>query len=133
MTNLGILRHEEGVRLRPEPLIALYAELGDLGADRAVCRAIGDISVQLADMQRYAERGDGAADRAALIRAGSALARIAAGIGMVTLARVAQDVIVATQSGDAAAQAATLARLVRIGDRSLHAIWELQDATCAPS
>jgi hypothetical protein len=48
-------------------------------------------------------------------------------IGMVTLARVAQDVGLCAGRSDAAALAATLARLTRIGDRSLSAVWDLQD------
>lgn len=131
MTKLATLRHDDGVHLRPEPLIALYAELGDLAADRAVCRALGDIAAQVADMRRLAEaampRG-----RAALIRGGRALARAATGLGMVTLAQVAQDVVAAALAGDAAARAATLARLERVGEASLHAIWDLQDVTGTP-
>lgn len=48
---------------------------------------------------------------------------------MLTFARVAGDVLRATDAGDASAQAATLARLVRIGDRSLNAFWDLRDQT----
>ena len=70
--------------------------------------------------------------RAALIRCGRALARAATGLGLVTLAQVAQEVVAASLAGDAAARAATLARLERVGDRSLHAIWDLQDVTGTP-
>ena len=70
--------------------------------------------------------------RAALIRRGRALARAATGLGMGRLAQVAQDVVAAALAGDAAARAATLARLERVGDRSLHAIWDLQDVTGTP-
>ncbi len=131
MTKLATLRHDDGVHLRPEPLIALYAELGDLAADRAVCRALGDIAARVADMRRLAEAAM-PQGRAALIRCGRALARAATGLGMVTLAQVAQDVVAAALAGDAAARAATLARLERVGDRSLHAIWDLQDVTGTP-
>ena len=46
---------------------------------------------------------------------------------MTTLARVARDVLRPAPSHDAAALGATLARLVRIGERSLMAVWDLQD------
>ncbi len=45
---------------------------------------------------------------------------------MLTLARIAGDVLRTADAGDVAAQAATLARLVRIADRSLNAVWDLR-------
>jgi hypothetical protein len=122
---LAVLRHEEGVRLDPDPLVALYSELGESGAERVVCRAIEELAARLAEMLRHAD--DGAAG--ALIKSGRTLAKVAEQIGMSTLARIAGDVINATEAGDYAGQAATLARLVRIGDRSLTAVWDLRDMT----
>jgi hypothetical protein len=43
------------------------------------------------------------------------------------LAQVAVDVTRAIDDGDRTAQAATLSRLLRIGENSLTAIWDLQD------
>ena len=48
-------------------------------------------------------------------------------IGMSTLARVAGDVRNCIDRGDQAALGATLARLYRVGDRSIHAIFDLDD------
>jgi len=42
---------------------------------------------------------------------------------------VARDLIRVTEAGDMAAQAAVLARLERIGQRSLTAVWDLHDMT----
>lgn len=56
-----------------------------------------------------------------------ALHKAADRIGMSTLARVAQDVRTCLDAGDAAAFGATLARLYRVGDRSIHAIFDLDD------
>jgi hypothetical protein len=50
-------------------------------------------------------------------------------IGMLALARVANDVITTLDAGDVPATAATLSRLLQIGDKSLTAIWDLQDIT----
>ncbi|MEM9579926.1 MAG: hypothetical protein AAF891_04505, partial [Pseudomonadota bacterium] len=50
-------------------------------------------------------------------------------IGLQTLARVAEDVTSCIDSGDWVALGATFARLVRSGDQSLSAIWDLQDVT----
>lgn len=52
---------------------------------------------------------------------------IAEQIGMAGLARVAGDVTNAIDEGDAVATAATLCRMIRVGERSLTAIWDLQD------
>ena len=46
---------------------------------------------------------------------------------MNTLARVAGDVTRSIDAGDLVATSATLTRLVRIGARSLTAVWDLQD------
>jgi hypothetical protein len=48
---------------------------------------------------------------------------------MHVLARVASDVIETIDACDRVATAATLARLIRIGEQSLTAIWDLQDIT----
>jgi hypothetical protein len=46
---------------------------------------------------------------------------------MRVLSQVARDLADCVTRKDAVAQAAVLARLVRIGDRSLTAVWDLQD------
>jgi len=121
---LAILKHEEGVRLDPDPLAALYAALGERGAEQVLCRAMEDIGARLTDMLKQAdERQD-----LALARSARQLAKIAGQIGMATMARVAVDVVVATEAGDLTAQAAILTRLARIGERSQLAIWDLR--TC---
>lgn len=133
MVKLAVLRHEEGVRLEAERLLAIYAELGDMRGDHVVGRAIEEMAVQIADMQRYADELRGSdAESEALILAAGALIRVARRIGLTSVARVAQDVIIAARADDRPAQAAILARLMRIGDRSLNAIWDLQDLTLAP-
>lgn len=125
MAEFLILRHEEGVRLNPDRLVELYARLGEAGAEDAVVRAVGDIVSWLTEIDRHAGTGDGAA----LLRSTERLSSIADDIGMCTLAAVARDVADTTHWGDRAGQGATLARLSRIADRSLAAIWDLRQAT----
>ena len=48
-------------------------------------------------------------------------------IGMATLARVARNVTDSYMTGNDVAVAATLARLHRVGERSIHAVWDLED------
>jgi hypothetical protein len=128
---LAVLRHDEGVRLQVERLVALYAEHGHARADRLVGRAIEELAVRIADMHRHAET-PGETTARALVAASEELVRIALDIGMISVARVARDAARATRAGDATAQAAILARLMRIGDRSLTVVWDLQDLTLAP-
>lgn len=125
MAKLAVLRHEEGVRLNPDCLVELYSELGEAGAEKVVCQAMEELSAGLADMQRFAERGD----TAALARSARVLIELAEQIGMMTVARVAGDVVEAAAAGDHAGRAATLARLMRIGDRSFNAVCDLRDMT----
>ncbi len=125
MSVLAVLRHEEGVRLDPDPLVALYSELGENGAERVICRAMEELTSRLSEMMRHADEGQ----IEPLIRSARLLGKVADQIGMATLARVATDVVRTTEAGDLTSQAATLARLVRIGDRSLTAVWDLRDMT----
>lgn len=125
MPFLAVLRHEEGVRLDPDPLVALYSELGESGAERVLRRAMEDLRSRLSEILRHADEGRGTT----VARAARQLGAVAAQIGLPTLARVAGDVVHSTEAGDPTALAATLARLVRIGERSLSAVWDLRDMT----
>lgn len=125
VATLAILRHDERVRLDPDRLVALHAELGESGAGQVVCRAMEELAARLTEIQRLADEGR----LAALSRSVRLLAEVAEQIGMPTFARVAGDVLRAAEAGDIAGQAATLARLVRVGDRSFNAVWDLRGIT----
>ncbi len=125
MAKLAVLHHDEGVRLDPDCLVALYSELGEAGAEQVVCKAMEELAARLTEMQRFADEGR----IPALVRSARLLIKVAEQIGMLSFARVAADVLAAAAAGDTAGQAATLARLVRIGDRSLTAVWDLRDMT----
>lgn len=122
---LAILRHEEGVRLDPDPLVALYSALGESGAERVIGRAMEELAARLSEMLKHED--EGRSDL--LVRSARLLAKVADQIGMATLAAVANDVVTTACAGDQTGQAATLARLVRIGERSLTAVWDLRDMT----
>lgn len=122
MGKLAVLRIDEGVRLDPDRIVALVSELGEDGAEQAVCRAIEELAGRLTELQRFVDEGDAVA----MHRSAQRLSKVAEQIGMLTLARIAGDVLRTADAGDVAAQAATLARLVRIADRSLNAVWDLR-------
>jgi DhnA family fructose-bisphosphate aldolase class Ia len=123
MQNLCRLRHEEQVRLDSDCISALYAAMGDARAERFVCRAMEELAVLLASAQVAFE----ARNSMEMTNALYSLIALAQNVGMSSLARVALDLVDATRAGDPVAQAATLGRLVRIGDRSLTAVWDLRD------
>lgn len=125
MAELRVLRHAEGVCLNPDRLVLLYSELGETGAERVMLRTMENIDARLDDIDRLSRSGQ----VAALIRSARTLSKMADQIGMETLSRVALDVVAASETGDDAARAAIVARLMRIADRSVRAVWDLKDMT----
>ena len=123
MGELAVLRHEEGVRLDAARLMALYDDLGETAAETVMCRAMEDLSARVAEMQRQFRCGE----TDAFGRNARSIGRVAAQVGMSSLARVAQDVADCAALGETVALAATWARLERLGYRSLVAVWDLQD------
>lgn len=119
------IRLNEKVHVDQDRLSALYVELGEAGAEDVVCRAMEELALRLSHCGRLHKNGS----RQDLRKCARSLIAIADQIGMHVLARVAGDVISAVDSGDEPAIAATLARLLRIGEQSLTAIWDLQDIT----
>jgi len=123
VANIGRLRHEEGVRLDSDCLMALYVELGQTAAEQAISHAMEELAVLLAGIKKMACQND----TEQLISELTKLSDLAGRVGMTSLAQVGNDVARCAAGGDIPAQAATLARLIRIGDRSLTAVWDLQD------
>ena len=117
------LRMDEPVRLDPDRLVVLYAELGQMAAERLIAAAMEDLAVHLVAVQLAAQ--DQRVE--VLERASGEIARLARQVGMVVLARVAQDLSDCVTRCDVVAQAAVLARLVRLAERSLTAVWDYQD------
>ncbi|QOL81729.1 hypothetical protein F3W81_13390 [Pseudooceanicola spongiae] len=120
-----VLAQQEVVRLDPDRLEALYLQLGESGAEDVVCRAMEEVAVRLSHTERL-YRQDRMGD---MRKSARSLVAIADQIGMNALARVSGDVTRCIDTGDPVALAATLARLLRVGERSLTAVWDLQDVT----
>jgi hypothetical protein len=122
MNHVEALRHEEGVRLDAARLVALVSQYGDGGAAGVVSRAMEDMAECLARMEAHYREGE----TRVICRNARRLAALASEVGMTSLARVAADVNTCAGRGDMVAFAATWARLQRIADRSLSAIWDIQ-------
>ncbi|MGJ8544085.1 MAG: hypothetical protein ACSHWZ_01490 [Sulfitobacter sp.] len=123
MTQVLEIRLSEPVSVDSDRIGALYAQLGEAGAEDILCRAMEELALRLGHCDTlYRE-----ANWPELRKNTRLLVAISDQIGMQVLARVAGHVIQSIDSSDATALAATLARLLRIGERSLSAVWESQD------
>lgn len=123
VTNITTLVFEEQVRLDSDRLAELYIQMGEVGAQDVVCRAMEELTARLVKINESYT-----ADKARELRKGAkGLIGIAEQIGMHRLAKVARDVCNCVDQNDPLALGATLARLQRIGDGSLVAVWDLQD------
>lgn len=118
-----MLKQDEVVRLNPDRLEELYVQLGEAAAENVLCRALEELAVRLSHTERCYRKGGMDDTR----KAARSLVAIADQIGMQMLSRVAADVTACADSGDTVALAATLTRLLRIGERSLSEVWDLQD------
>ena len=123
--DVSVLRPEEPARFNPDRLERLCDEVGEIRAEHEVACALKAISAQLQDIRHLCPIRTGS-DLMTPVRA---LAAASDRIGMATLARVARDVLACASSGDLVALAATYARLLRVGERSIHAIWDLEDVS----
>ncbi|MEW9919971.1 hypothetical protein AB2B41_10165 [Marimonas sp. MJW-29] len=113
----------ERVVLDQDRLGALYSQLGASGAEDVVCRALEELALRLSQAERMFREGAWSDLR----KNTRSLIAIAEQIGMSALGQVAADVTCCIDRGDATATAATLSRLIRVGERSLTAVWDIQD------
>ncbi|WP_245226965.1 MULTISPECIES: hypothetical protein [Parasedimentitalea] len=123
MANILNVIHNETVRLDPGKLSELYAQLGEVGAEDVICRAIEELAVRLSHCERLWRQND----MPNLRKSARSLIAIADQIGMSAMAGIARDVTCVIDDEDHAATAATLFRLLRVGERSLTAVWDQQD------
>lgn len=115
------LYHAEAVRFENTRLQALVADLGDVGADRVISRAMEEIAVRLS-------RIEAAYDAGALDRVGKgarSLVAIADQTGLASVRDAALVVAGLSASHDSTALAACVARLIRVGETSLVTVWDV--------
>lgn len=117
------LEQKESVRLDPDRLNGLCRQLGGTNAMDVLCRTVEELAVRLSNCERFWRRRNWADLR----KCAKSLVAISDQVGMTALSRVAGDVAQTIDAGDAVATAATLDRLIRVGERSLTAIWDQQD------
>ncbi|MCH2093946.1 MAG: hypothetical protein MK160_02405 [Rhodobacteraceae bacterium] len=119
-----ILTLRERPRYDGSQIEALKQQLGGPAAEDLVCRAAEELSLRISALERFHAAGDDIGVR----KTARGLTGIAYQIGLHGVSDVASDVEhCAAREGLAAhvAQAATLARLVRVAETSLMKIWDI--------
>ncbi len=117
------LTPEEGVRMSRDRLSHLYGQFGDTSAEDIISRAVEALALRMSACQRLYQVGQ----RREMRRNLRSQIVISEQIGMMSLADAARNVVDCLDRDDTVALAATLARLLRIGEQSMAALWELQD------
>jgi hypothetical protein len=108
------LQPVEHVRHDSAPIALIYRNMGTAAAEEVVSRALAELALTLAAL------GDsGGADRRDAGRGLRRIGRMAAQLGLVSLAQVAAETEAVLLSGDATATAALWGRLVRVAAVSL--------------
>ena len=125
VANILTVMRSESVNFDPDKLSVLYEQLGETGAEDVVCRAVEEMAVRLTHCERLWRQDD----MASLRKSARSLIAIADQLGMTALAAIARDVTRAIDAEDGPAIAAILFRLMRVGERSLTAVWDQQDIT----
>ena len=117
------MRPTEQVCVDQERLGTLYKQLGETDAEDVVCRALEELALRISHCDRLYRTSDWQELR----KNSRPLIAIADQVGLQKMAAVANDVMSAVDQADPVAIAATLTRLIRVGERSLTAIWDVQD------
>jgi hypothetical protein len=123
MSNVVNIRVSEQIQLDQARLGILFAQLGTTSAESVVSRAMEELAVRMSQCDALWR----ARNLAQLRKHSRSLIAISDQIGMGLLAQVAKDVTNCIDDEDDMAIAATLSRMLRIGERSLSAIWAMED------
>ncbi len=117
------LYHCEEVVLDRDCLGALAADLGRVGAERVIDRAMEEIAVRLTRIENALND----CDLMQVEKCAQSLVAIADQTGMTTVKEICGTVVDACQCRDSTALGACVARLIRVGEMSLVTIWDVHD------
>ncbi len=120
MAQISALAISEAVRVDGRRVAEIFAELGEPAARNVIGMALE----QLASILTEVDAALGAGDMAQSVAHAERMSRLAWQIGLLSLAGVAMDLGSTAERGDMPAVAAIRARLLRVGNRSLTAIWD---------
>ena len=116
------LRFHENVRLDGDRLNRLIRNLNQNDAEDVICRTMAELGLQIDKCEQAHQKQD----TASLYQQVSVVSKTAGQLGMTKLQGIADHVMHAMVQSDPAATAATLARLIRIWDLSLCAVWDVK-------
>lgn len=122
---VSTLRFADPVKVDVTRLRAICERMGLVDGEAAICAAMEDLAGHLMAASLAWSNGN----LGGLRKAAGSAAEKAASIGLNSLARVARDLEALCEGGGDAALAAVAARLERMGENSLIAIWDAQDVS----
>lgn len=120
LAQIAQFNQSESILIDARRVAALFSRMGRRRAEAYVSVKVEKMTDLLARIEEQYHN-----DRHDVIASDSReISRLAADIGLTSLARVARDLGIVARRRDMAALGAIWARLVRIGDRSLEQVWE---------
>lgn len=120
MAQIKALAMSEPVRVDARRVGDIVNELGESAAQNVIGLALEQLATALTAADTALEAGD----LAQAVAHADRLSRLAWQIGLLSLAGVAMDLGSCAERRDMGALAAVRARLMRVGNRSLTAIWD---------
>ncbi|MDX1779965.1 MAG: hypothetical protein R3256_01475 [Thalassovita sp.] len=123
MDQVVLFAPQETIRMNRGRLGEFYRRLGDSEAEDIITRAVEALSARLAQCQRLYRAGRLAEMRRNL----RTQIAIADQIGLQSVSQAAGHVLDCVERRETVALAATLARLLRIGDLSFTELWETRN------
>ncbi|MBU3031094.1 hypothetical protein [Paracoccus marinaquae] len=120
MAQITALAVSEPVRVDARRVGDIIGELGETAAQNVIGLALEQLAGTLTATDAALEAGD----LAQAVAHADRLSRLAWQIGLLSLAGVAMDLGSCAERRDMGALAAVRARLMRVGNRSLTAIWD---------
>lgn len=118
---IPLLVPRDDPQLNPSPIARLFAEKGEVGAEHVIGAAMDELSERLVKVEAL----HAASRFGELARLSRSMVGVADGIGFRGVAHAAAQVSDCALTRDPTALAATVARLSRLVEQSLAAVWDL--------
>lgn len=118
---ITVLRCASALRIDPDPLSVIYADLGAEAAEDTICRVLEDIALRLnalQDLRRACQFSD-------MVSPAQRVSVVARHIGLMEVTIAADHVARTAEQGDGVALEATLSRLERGFDIAISEIWDV--------
>ena len=123
MANISFILRNEVVRFDPVRIGVLERELGPEATEELLFESTERLVDRLVDLRQAVDRGS----QIDIANLAHAIEGISCKVGLVTVSRIAQDVMDCADVGDLPAFHATTARLIRIGERCVTGAFEFSD------